>query len=221
MEYQLINRYIKTNNRHLFLLNIIIYAIMIFIEYRFIQTDNYYEIYFKPLFSSPEDYQKAISEAKLYEIYNYLWIPVHIAIQIFLISICIFIGYNALNYFISFKNSIRVTNQAIIVFSLNSLIVTSLKAGNVIGYNAKTVDDDFFFQSLGRLFINQNWPNFIYQLLEKVNLIEGIFVLVLSFFLSKVLVSSLLKTIFLTFSIYILGTIIFICFMSFLELMFN
>ena len=221
MENTLISKYLKINCWHLFLLNIMIYAIMIFVEYRFIQTDNYYSMYLKPLFSSADDYQKAISEAKFYELYNYLWIPVHIAIQAILISICLFIGYNALNYFISFKNSVKATCQSIIIFSLNSLLVTSLKAGGVIEYNAKTVDDEFFFQSLGRLFVNQDLPNIIYRLLEKVNFVEVIFILVLSSILSKILVVNLMRTILLTLGIYLFGTIIYICFMYFIELLFN
>lgn len=221
MENTLISKYLKINCWYLFGLNIIIYAIMIFIEYRFIQTVDYYNMYLKPLFHSANEYQEAIAEAKIYELYNYLWIPVHIAIQVILISMCIFIGYNTLNYFISFKSSIKATCQSIIIFSLNSLVVTSLKASGIIGYNAKTVDDEFFFQSLGYLFINQSFPDIIYRLLEKVNVVELIFVLALSFILSGILVLNLLKTIFFTFGIYILGTVIFICFMYFIELLFN
>ena len=124
-------------------------------------------------------------------------------------------------HFISFKNSVKATCQSIIIFSLNSLLVTSLKAGGVIEYNAKTVDDEFFFQSLGRLFVNQDLPNIIYRLLEKVNFVEVIFILVLSSILSKILVVNLMRTILLTLGIYLFGTIIYICFMYFIELLFN
>lgn len=221
MENILISKYLKINCWCLLLLNIIIYAIMIFVDYHFIQTDNYYITYLKPLFSSGDDYHKAVSEAKLYELYNYLWIPVHITIQIFLISICIFIGYNALNHFINLKNCMKVTCQSIIIFSLNSLFVTSLKASGIIEYNANTVDDEFFFQSLGYLFIDQNLPNIFYRLLEKINFVELIFILVLFFILSKSLIMNQLKTILLTIGIYLFGTTIFICFMYFIELIFN
>lgn len=215
----ILRKYQKINNWYLYFLNIVIYCIMIFVQYRFLQTDSYYERYVKPLFNSQSDYIQAVSESRFFEIYNYLWIPIHVGTMILLIAICLFIGLNVLNYSITIKKCITITSRSIIVFSLNSLIVTSLKALNVLTYNANSIDDDYFFQSIGRLFVPFEFPDLIYSLLEKINVAEIIFCVLLSFMTAKVLSIKFKRSLLITSCIYLLGTIIYICFTEFINIL--
>ena len=217
----LLRKYQNLNSWKLYLLNMIIYSIMIFIQYRFVQTDQYYEQYMKPLFYSQVDYAEAVTESRFFEIYNYLWIPVHVGAMILLPAIFLFIGLNIFNYAINIRKSILITAQSVIVFSLNSLIVTSLKACGVIAYNSNSIDDDYFFQSLGRLFISFEFPDLIYSLLEKINIVEISFCILLSFMATKVLAIKFKQSIFLVSCLYIFGTTIYICFTEFIDILFT
>lgn len=218
---RLIKKYLEMNCWYLYLLNIAIYFSMIFVQYRFIQTDSYYEQYMRPLFHSNEDYVKAVAESRFFELYNYLWVPVHIGAMVLLIGLCLFIGYNVLNYSISLKSCIKVSMQSIVVFSLNSIIITSLKACNVIAYSNSTVDDEYFLQSIGRLFISFKFPDFVYSLLEKINVAEMLFCIVLSFIITKVLSLKFKRSLPISSCIYLFGTIIYICFTSFINFFIN
>lgn len=215
----ILRKYQKINSWYLYLLNIAIYCVMIFVQYRFIQTNLYYERYLRPLFHSQSDYVQAVAESRFFEIYNYLWIPVHVGAMILLISICLFIGLNVWNYSITIRNCITITSRSIIIFSLNSLIVTSLKACNAITYNANSIDDDYFFQSIGRLFIRFGFPDLIYSLLEKINIAEISFCILLSFMTAKVLSIKFIRSLFVVSCTYLLGTIIYICFTEFFNIL--
>lgn len=217
----LLRKYQNLNSWKLYLLNMVIYCIMIFIQYRFVQTDQYYEQYIKPLFHSQVDYAEAVKESRFFEIYNYLWIPVHVGAMILLPAIFLFIGLNIFNYAITIRKSILITAQSVIVFSLNSLIVTSLKACGAIAYNSNSIDDDYFFQSLGRLFIPFEFPNLIYSLLEKINIVEFLFCILLSFMATKVLTIKFRHSLFLISCLYIFGTTIYICFTEFINILFT
>lgn len=215
----LLRKYQNLNNWYLYLLNMVIYCIMIFMQYRFVQTDQYYELYVKPLFHSQVDYVQAVAESRSFEIYNYLWIPIHVGAMILLIAICLFIGLNVFNYSITLKNCITITAKSIVIFSLNSLIVTVLKACGVITYNSNSIDDDYFFQSIGRLFIPFELPDLIYSLLEKINIAEVLFCILLSFMTARVLSIKFRRSLLLTSCIYLLGTIIYICFTEFFNIL--
>jgi hypothetical protein len=217
----LFQKYLKLNGWYLYIVNIAIYCIMIFIQYRFIQTDSYYDQYMKPLFHSHEDYVEAVADSRFFELYNYLWVPIHVGIMVLLISLCLFIGYNVLNYAIGFKSCIKATVKSIIIFSLNSLIITSLKAYGVITFNASTVDDDYFIQSLGRFLIPQKYPDIIYSLMEKFNIAELLFCIVLSLMVSRTYPIKFKRSLILTSSIYLASVIIYICFTEFFNFIFT
>lgn len=209
---ELFKKYLKIRWGYVYILNIVIYALMIFIQYRFVEVDSYYETYVKPLYNVQKDYIKAIAEARFFELYNYLWIPIHVGGLVLLIATYVFLGYTVLNHSISFKKSMKAVLQSIVIFPLNSLLVTILKASHLISYTPTTIDDDYFFQSLGRLFLSANLPDIIYAIFEKFNLVELVFCVLLALILNQELAMKFKKTFLLTSIIYLFGTIISICF---------
>lgn len=217
----LFQKYTKLNCWYLYLINIVIYIVTVFVHYRFVETDKYYEQYMKPLFHSEDDYIAAVTNSRFFELYNYLWVPLHVGIMILFISMCIYIGYNVLNYAIELKSCIKVTSQSIIIFSLNGLFITSLKACGIIAYNVDTISDDYFLQSLGRLLIHQKYPDIIYSFLEKVNMIEISFCFILSFLVARTLLIKFKHSLTLTSGIYLCGTVIYICFLEFSYFLFT
>ena len=212
----LLKKYFSFNFWYLYLINVGLYILVIFIEYKYIFTDDYYTQYLRPLFHSQNDFIEALKESSQAELYNYLWCPVHVAIQTFLISLCLFIGFNALNYYIKWLDSIKATLLAIIVFSINNVIIIGLKACGIIAYNPETVDDVYFFQSIGYFFIDEGYPDIIYEFLEKFNFIELIFCLFLSYTMNLFLQLKYSKVLFFTIMIYLFGTIIYICITRFI-----
>ncbi|RGN31056.1 hypothetical protein DXB67_19440 [Bacteroides caccae] len=119
------------------------------------------------------------------DIYNYLWIPVHILISCSLIALCLFIGFNIANIRLNIKNCIRFSLAGIIVFSINYLISVILKIFGIVQYNYNTVDDIYSYQSVNVLFIGKKLPAWAFKLLGQINITEVVFVLFLSLLISR------------------------------------
>lgn len=183
----------------------------IFIEYKYIFTDDYYLKHLRPLFHSQSDFTKALEVASQEELHNYLWCPVHVALQTLLISLCLFIGFNAMNHYIKWFDTIRATLQAIIIFSINNTVVMGLKVLGIITYSTGTVSDVYFFQSLGNFFIRNDFHDIAYAFMEKVNFVELLFCFLLSFTVNLFFKFKYSRSLLFTTMIYLLGTIIYIC----------
>lgn len=76
----LLKKYLNLNLWCLYLIYVGLYILVIFIENKYIFTDDYYLKYLRPLFHSQNDFIEALKESNHGELYNYLWYPVHIAI---------------------------------------------------------------------------------------------------------------------------------------------
>lgn len=185
MKYITFNRYINTKLWILFIINIAIYIISLTLELKFIYSDSFYYQELGHKLGSEEAFLKEMSVQRGMDIYNYLWIPVHILISYSLIALCLFIGFNIANIRLNIKNCIRFSLAGIIVFSINYLISVILKIFGIVQYNYNTVDDIYSYQSVNVLFIGKKLPAWAFKLLGQINITEVVFVLFLSLLISR------------------------------------
>lgn len=185
MKYITFNRYINTKLWILFIINIAIYIISLTLELKFIYLDSFYYQELGHKLGSEEAILKEMSVQRGMDIYNYLWIPVHILISCSLIALCLFIGFNIANIRLNIKNCIRFSLAGIIVFSINYLISVILKIFGIVQYNYNTVDDIYSYQSVNVLFIGKKLPAWAFKLLGQINITEVVFVLFLSLLISR------------------------------------
>ena len=99
MKYITFNRYINTKLWILFIINIAIYIISLTLELKFIYSDSFYYQELGHKLGSEEAILKEMSVQRGMDIYNYLWIPVHILISCSLIALCLFIGFSPQSYY--------------------------------------------------------------------------------------------------------------------------
>lgn len=185
MKYTLLDRYINTKLWMLFIINIVIYIISIALELKFVYSDAFYYQELGKKLGSQEAFLKELSVQRGMDIYNYLWIPVHLLASCGLIALCLFIGFNIANIRLTIKNCFRLSLVGIIVFSLNYLVSVILKIIGVVQYNYNTVDDIYTYQSLNVLFAGKQLPSWAYILLGQINITEVVFVLFLSLVISR------------------------------------
>lgn len=148
-------------------------------------SDSFYYQELGHKLGSEEAFLKEMSVQRGMDIYNYLWIPVHILISCSLIALCLFIGFNIANIRLNIKNCIRFSLAGIIVFSINYLISVILKIFGIVQYNYNTVDDIYSYQSVNVLFIGKKLPAWAFKLLGQINITEVVFVLFLSLLISR------------------------------------
>ena len=146
-----------------------IYIISLTLKLKFIYSDSFYYQELGHKLGSEEAILKEMSVQRGMDIYNYLWIPVHILISCSLIALCLFIGFNIANIRLNIKNCIRFSLAGIIVFSINYLISVILKIFGIVQYNYNTVDDIYSYQSVNVLFIGKKLPAWAFKLLGQIN----------------------------------------------------
>lgn len=172
------------NNWFLFAINTLIYVYSLYLELRYIFVEDFYRTTIYKRYGNEDEFLKFLSSERSLDFLNYLWMPIHVIGIALFTTICIFLGFNIMGIRISFGKSFKSSLQASIILSLNYLIVTVLKISGLLAYSYETVDDVYFFQSIGKLCIQFDWPSWVYGILERLNIAEFIFCIFLSLIIS-------------------------------------
>lgn len=173
------------NNWFLFIINTLMYVCSLYLELKYIFVDDFYRVAISKRYGNEDEFLKFLSSERSLDLLNYLWMPIHaISIALFTTT-CIFLGFNIMGVRLAFNKAFKYSLQASIIFSLNYFLLTLLKIFGVISYSYDTVDDVYFIQSIGRLFVQFNWPDWTYGILGRINIVEFIFYFVLSIIIAK------------------------------------
>ncbi len=127
---------------------------------------------------STEDIDRTVALTRSYAWLNYLWAPINVLMQIFLISICILIGTLLLRYEIRFKEIFNVVAKAYAIFAVSRLIL--IGAYLYFGVNQLSDLDYVTSVSLYAIVKNPTLPEWATLLLKTINLYQVIFILLLA-----------------------------------------
>ena len=178
-------KYFIFNNWTLFIINTLIYIYSLYLELKYIFVEDFYRLSIYKRYGNEEEFLKFLSSERSLDLLNYLWMPIHVIVISLFATLNIFLGFNIMGIRLEFNKAFKYSIQASIVFSINYLLLTLLKIFGIIAYNYNTVDDVYFIQSLGRLFIRFHWPDWAYGILGRISIVEFIFYIVLSIIIAK------------------------------------
>jgi hypothetical protein len=192
----------------------------LWIEFRYIFTDNFYKSGLVKTFHTENQIFDYILKDRGFEWKNYVFIPFMVFSITCLISLCLFVGFNTVEKKISIKDSFKITLQSIIVFPLNYFITVLLKLFHVLSYKLETVNDIYKYQSVLRFFKVEKLPQWAIYPLEKVNITEIVYFLVLALFINIHFHFKWNKSIKYSLMIYGIGLFIWIIFSVFIKIVF-
>jgi hypothetical protein len=217
---EIIKKYAHLNSYQLFVINCTIYFISLWIEFRYIFTDYFYNSnLLKSLHTETQIFDYVTKDRGL-EWKNYAFIPFMIFLIVILITICLFIGFNTIEEKVSFKDSFKISLQSFIVFPLNYFVTVLLKVTHVINYNFENVNDAYKYQSLLHFFNVDKLPQWAIYPLEKVNITEFLYLLVLALFINLHLKFKWSKSIKFSLVFYGIGLLVWIVFSVFIKIVF-
>ncbi|EXG77744.1 hypothetical protein XylorDRAFT_0089 [Xylanibacter oryzae DSM 17970] len=207
--YKIFERLFRLDLIPLFCINVIIYIVALYVELNYLYSNSYYYKILVGKLSSPQKILQEIAAQKGMDIYNYLWIPVHVLLTCLLIGICIFLGFNIINLRLQLKDSFRLVMACSFVFPVNYLVSVILKIVNIVSYNEYNIDDEYAYQSVVSIFNASNIPIWEYSILRQINITEIIFILFLSVALSQRMQIKFSKSVIDTTIIYTIGLTIY------------
>lgn len=164
----------------LFIINTLIYALALYIELKYLYTVAFYQESIGSRFGNEFEFRSFLSIEKSFDIINYLWLPIHVLGIASFTTLCIFLGFNIMNVRIGISKTFNISLKASIILSLNYLLSVLLKLYKIVDYNYSTIDDVYFYQSIGRLFVRYDWPSWAYAILGRFNIAELVFYIILS-----------------------------------------
>lgn len=212
--------YTNINSIKLFVVNCSIYFVSLWIEFNYIFTDNFYKSSLIKTFHNENQIFDYILKDRGLEWKNYAFIPLLVFSITCLIALSIFIGFNTVEQKISIKDSFKITLQSIIVYPLNYFITVILKLFHVLSYKFENVNDIYKYQSVLRFINIEKLPQWAIYPLEKLNITEFVYFLVLALFINLHFHFKLKKSIKYSIIIYGIGLFIWIIFSVFIKIVF-
>lgn len=212
----MLQKYFQLDNR-------IVLAVIILIELAFNLILKYYALNNEVLYNSLaqdltlEEIESVANLTRSYAWGIFIWAPLNILAQIFLISICINIGTLLLRYEIRFKEIFAVVTKAFVIFAIARLILI----GTYIVFGVDELNDlDYLTRlSLYALVNEQTLSDWMVFPLQKINLFQLFFILLLAVGLNLLQRHGLQRWIPFVFGTYGLGlaiSIVLVIFLTFL-----
>lgn len=193
----------------------IIYAIALFIEFKWIFTDEYFTSHYLN-----KDYSQILIYLNKKDILiNYLLIPLVALTPILGVAICLWIGFNILEKDATFSKCLLVSSWSNLIFPLNYLLSVILRVSNFLPYDQTNANNNFQYQSV-LVFIKKDIPDWSIYPLEKINITEFLFVLLLGYFIHKIFNIKYFKSVFYGSIFYGIGLLIWVVITVFLQFTF-
>lgn len=156
------------------------YFVGLYLSYRYLYNEtNYMDTFSDKL--STISIQKMIAAENSTVWINYTIAALLVFVSSFLVSICISIGTLVNEVKIRFTHVFSLAVKSHIIFALNFLFITVLKAAEIIPYTLGNAHNDYWFQSALMFFDVKKLPAWSYYPLQSLNITELIHILLLSF----------------------------------------
>lgn len=194
-----------------------LYAIGLAIEFQWIFTDEFFKGTYNE--NDNEYAQTLIALNKKSIVPNFIIAILVVLIPAYAVAACLWIGFNLIEKDVNFKDCLKASAWANTIFPINHLASVTLRVSNILPYNETNVNNNFGYQSVLPL-IKSNIPDWLIYPLEKINITEFLFVLLLGYFIFKISAFLLGKSILYAFSFYGIGLAIWIIFTIFLQFTF-
>lgn len=213
----------KTQNKqiqilHILIVSYVIYAISLFLEFQYIFTDEFFKNRYTE--NNNEYAQTLIALNKKIILPNFVIAALVVLIPAYAVAACLWIGFNLIEKDAIFKDCLMASAWANIIFPINYLISVVLRVTHILPYNETDVDNNFRYQSILSL-IKSDVPDWLVYPLEKINITEFIFVLLLGYFILKNFNFTLHKATIYAVLFYGCGLFIWIIFTVFLQFTIN
>jgi hypothetical protein len=217
-----LQNYFSFNFLYVLLAIVVIYALALTIEFKFIFTDEFYKhsLSKSESYDSYEKIVQFINKDRQTEWVNYPFIFIIVLVPAITISSVLFLGFILKEYQVSFKSIFSVVIKAQIVFAINYMIAVVLRILGLIKYDFNNVNNNYQYQSALVFFKIEKIPEWMYLPLQNINLTEIIYLMVLSFGMSKLIELKYLKTLGIVSLYYSLGLIFWFVLVIFMKTMF-
>lgn len=193
----------------------VIYAIALTLEFQCIFTDDFY----KNIYSGTENIeyvQTLISLNQNSILLNFIIAVFIVVIPAYAVAVCLWVGFSLIEKEVLFRESLKVSIWANLIFPINYLISVLLRISKILPYNEMNVDNNFRYQSILSV-IKADVPDWLIYPLEKINMTELAFILLLGYFISNSLHYSMSASIGYAFLFYGCGLLLWIVFSVFLQ----
>lgn len=211
----------ETRNKqilYIFIVSYLVYSIALIIEFQWIFTDEFFHNRYTDNENS-EYVQTLIALNKRSILPNFIIAILVVLIPAYAVAACIWLGFNLIEKEAIFKDCLRASTWANIIFPINYLISVILRVTNILPYDETNINNNFRYQSVVSL-IKSDVPDWLVYPLEKINITEFLFVLMLGYFISKVFGITACKATIYAVLFYGCGLLIWIIFTVFLQFTF-
>lgn len=188
-------------------------------EFQWIFTDDFYI----QNFSNRENndfIENLILLNKQSIIPNYVFAIFVVFIPAFSIAACLWLGFSIIEFYVKFADCLKISAWANLIFPINYLFSVFLRITGFLPYNGTNVNNNFSYQSI-LCFIEKDIPDWLIYPLEKINITEFIFILLVSIFISKKFSFSLIRSVLYTTLFYGTGLFIWIIFTVYLQYLYD
>ncbi|MDR1743860.1 MAG: hypothetical protein LBR48_08625 [Dysgonamonadaceae bacterium] len=193
----------------------LIYAVALAIEFKWIFTDDFFMERFAD-HSQEGLVQSMIVLNKKSILLNYIAAVFVVLIPVYAVGGCLWIGFNLFERVAKFPDCLRMSAISNLIFPVNYMLSVLLRVAKVLPYNETDADNNFRYQSLLAL-VRWDIPDWLLYPLEKINVTEVVFVLLLGYFISSSFALPFIKSVCYAVLFYGAGLLLWIIFTVFLQ----